>query len=85
MGRNNLSGAWGESIAAEYLQKKHFKLVAMNYRCRYGEIDLIVQNRKFLVFVEVKTRKSSNFAYAYEHVDYHKQNRLRTTAQMYLS
>ena len=85
MGKNNIAGAWGEGIAAAYLQKKHYKLVAMNYRCRYGEIDLIVKNRRYLVFVEVKTRKSSNFAHAYEHVDFHKQNRIRTTAEMYLS
>lgn len=85
MGRNNIVGAWGESIAAEYLRKRQYKLVAMNYKCRYGEIDLIAQNRQYLVFVEVKLRKSDRFAQALEHVDYHKQNRLRTTAEMYLS
>lgn len=85
MGRNNIVGAWGESLAAEYLRKKHYTLIAMNYRSRYGEIDLIVSNRKYLVFVEVKLRKSASFANAFEHVDYHKQNRLRLTAQYYLS
>lgn len=85
MGRNNIVGSWGESLAADYLRKKHFKLLATNYRCRYGEIDLIVCNRKYLVFVEVKLRKSQSFAKAMEYVDFHKQNRLRTTAEMYLS
>ena len=85
MGRNNLVGSWGESVAAEYLKKKHYKLLAMNYRCRYGEIDLIVSNKKYLVFVEVKLRKSDKFAAAYEHVDFHKQQRLRTTAEFFLS
>ena len=85
MGRNNLVGSWGESVAAEYLRKKRYKLVAMNYRCRYGEIDLIVSNRKYLVFVEVKLRKTNKFAAACEHVDYHKQQRLRTTAEFFLS
>ena len=85
MGRNNIVGAWGESLAAEYLQKKKYKILASGYRCRYGEIDLIVADRKFLVFVEVKLRKSDRFADAMEFVDYHKQNRIRTTAQMYLS
>lgn len=85
MGRNNIVGSWGESLAAEYLRKKHYKLVAMNYRCRYGEIDLIVSNRKYLVFVEVKLRKSDKFAKAHEFVDFRKQERLRTTAQLYLS
>ena len=85
MGRNNLTGAWGEALAAQYLQKKHFKIVATNYRTRFGEIDLIVANRRYLVFVEVKLRKSDAFANAFEYVDVHKQNRLRTTAEIYLS
>lgn len=85
MGKNNLSGAWGESVAAGFLKKKHYKLVAMNYRCRFGEIDLIVSNKNFLVFVEVKLRKSDKFANAHEFVDYHKQNRIRTTAEYFLS
>lgn len=85
MGRNNIVGAWGETIAADYLRKKRYQLVATNYRCRYGEIDLVVSNRKYLVFVEVKLRKSDAFAQAQEFVDHYKQERLRTTAEMYLS
>ena len=85
MGRNNLTGAWGEAQAAQYLQKKRFKIIATNYRTRFGEIDLIAANRHFLVFVEVKLRKSDKFANAFEYVDLHKQERLRTTAGIYLS
>lgn len=85
MGRNNIVGAWGESLAAEYLRKKRYNLVAANYRCRYGEIDLIVADRKHLVFVEVKLRKSDSFAKASDFVDTYKQNRLRITAEHYLS
>ena len=85
MGRNNLSGAWGEALAAEYLRKKRYTIVAAGYRCRFGEIDLIVQDRKFLVFVEVKLRKSADFAKAMEYVDRRKQDRIRMTASMYLS
>ena len=85
MGRNNIVGAWGEHIATEYLKKKKFKILAANYRCRFGEIDIIASDRKNLVFVEVKLRKSSAFARAAEFVDYYKQNRLRTTAELYLS
>ena len=85
MGKNNLSGAWGEALAAKYLQKKRYKIVATNYRSRFGEIDLIVADRKFLVFVEVKLRKTDNFAKAQEFVDRRKQERLRKTAQLYLS
>jgi len=85
MGRNNIVGAWGEALAAEYLLKKKFKLLATGYRCRFGEIDLIVSDKKYLVFVEVKLRKSDRFASAMDFVDYHKQNRIRTTAEVYLS
>ena len=72
-------------MAANFLLKKKSRLVSMNYRCRYGEIDLIVSNRKYLVFVEVKLRKTDKFASAYEHVDTRKQQRIRTTAEMFLS
>jgi putative endonuclease len=85
MGRNNITGAWGERIAAEYLVKKRYKLVAANYRCRFGELDLIVRNRTHLVFVEVKLRKNASFAAAREYVDLRKQEKLRTTASLYLS
>ena len=78
-------GAWGESLAAAYMQKKKYKLLASGYRCRFGEIDLIVADRKFLVFVEVKLRKNDRFASAMEFVDRNKQNRIRTTAEVYLS
>ena len=72
-------------MAAEFLKKKRYKLVATNYRCRYGEIDLIVSNRQYLVFVEVKLRKTNQFAQALEHVDVRKQNKIRTTAEIFLS
>jgi len=85
MGRNNLAGAWGESLAAAYLQKKRYKLIATGYRSRFGEIDLIVEDRHYLIFVEVKLRKSNQFAEAREFVDLRKQQRLRTTAGIYLN
>ena len=85
MGRNNLAGAWGEALAAEYLRKKRYQLVASGYRSRFGEIDLIVQDRKNLVFVEVKLRKNASFASAFEYVDRRKQDRIRITASIYLS
>ena len=85
MGRNNLAGAWGEAIAADYLRKKHFKIEANRYRSRFGEIDLIARNKEYLVFVEVKLRKSPHFALAREYVDRRKQDKIRMTAEIYLS
>ena len=85
MGRNNLSGAWGEALAAEYLRKKRYKIIAAGFRCRFGEIDLIAQDKKHLVFAEVKLRKTADFAKAMEYVDRRKQDKIRVTASLYLS
>ena len=85
MGKNNLLGAWGEALAAEYLRKKRYEIVAAGYRSRFGEIDLIVRNKKFLVFVEVKLRKTADFAKAMEYVDRRKQDKIRITASVYIS
>lgn len=78
-------GRWGESLAAAYLRKKGYEIVAANYRCRLGEIDLIAENRHALVFVEVKLRKNADFALAREHVTQRKQARIRQTALLYLA
>lgn len=85
MAKNNLLGAWGEALAAQYLRKKRYSVVASGFRSRFGEIDLIVKNRKYLVFVEVKLRKNSDFAKAMEFVDSRKQDKLRATASIYLA
>ncbi len=85
MARSKIAGAWGEALAAEYLRKRHFKIVAQGYRSRFGEIDLIAENRNFLIFVEVKLRKNADFAAAREYVDRYKQDRIRMTASMFLS
>lgn len=85
MKTSKLAGAWGEALAAEYLRKKRYKIIAAGYHSRFGEIDLIAQDRKFLIFVEVKLRKSAGFAKAMDYVDRRKQDRIRVTASMYLS
>lgn len=78
-------GAWGEALAAEYLRKKRYQILEANFRTRIGEIDLIASNRQYLVFVEVKLRKNADFAMAREFVDYRKQGKIRSTAQLYLA
>lgn len=81
----DLLGPWGEALAADYLRKKGCRIEAMNYRTRLGEIDIIAANRRYLIFCEVKLRKTADFAAAREFVDARKQQRLRTTALVYLS
>lgn len=78
-------GAWGEYIAGQYLKNKGYTIVFRNFRCKRGEIDIIAENREYLAFVEVKLRKSADFADAREFVDYRKQKKLRITAMLYLS
>lgn len=85
MGKSKLSGAWGEALAADYLRKKNYKILAAGYHSRFGEIDLIVYNKKYLVFVEVKLRKNDDFATAREYVNRGKQDRIRMTASVFLS
>ena len=85
MASSKINGAWGEALAAQYLRKKRYKIVAAGYRTRFGEIDLIAQNKQFLVFVEVKLRKNADFAAAREYVNRAKQDRIRMTASMYLA
>ena len=84
MATTNLNGAWGEAVAAAYLQKKKYTLLAAGFRCRFGEIDLIVKDKHHIVFVEVKLRKNADFAMAREYVHRRKQDRLRITAAIYL-
>ncbi len=81
----DLLGRWGEAVAADYLRKKKYRILAANYRCRQGEIDLIAAQGDCLVFVEVKLRKNADFGAAREFVDARKQARLRTAAALYLS
>lgn len=85
MAKSSLLGSWGEMVALEYLRKKRYVPVAAGYEGRFGEIDLIVRDRKNLVFVEVKLRKNGAFAAAREYVTRAKQDRIRVTAAAYLA
>ena len=80
-----LSGRWGESLAAEFLRNKRYSVISIGYRTRFGEIDIIAKNKKYIVFVEVKTRKNSDFAAAREFVDSRKIQRIRSTAKIWLA
>lgn len=80
-----LLGRWGEQLVAEDLRHRGRRIVAMNYRCRMGEIDIIAADRRYLIFVEVKLRKSAGFGRAAEAVTRTKQEKLRAAAELYLS
>lgn len=84
-GERTLLGRWGEAQAAEWLRKHGHRVIDANWRCRFGEIDLISTTGKYICFTEVKLRKNADFAQAREFVDHRKQERLRTAASLYLS
>ena len=84
-GERRLLGRWGESVAAQELRRRGYTIVAAGWHCRFGEIDLIATNEKYIAFTEVKLRADARFAMAREFVDARKQQRLRTAAQMYLA
>lgn len=83
-GDRRLLGRWGETQTADWLRARGWRIIAAGWRCRFGEIDLIAVNDKYIIFTEVKLRKSAAFAPARAFVDRGKQERLRTSAQLYL-
>jgi len=80
-----LFGRDGERLAERYLQQKGYKLVERNYRCRGGEVDLILLDRKVIVFVEVKTRSDHEFGSPLEAVEARKQKKMIQAAQFFLN
>jgi len=77
-------GARYEALALRFLNEKGLVLLAQNFSCRFGEIDLIMRDRTSLVFVEVRYRSGSRFASAAHSVDARKQARIARTAAMFL-
>ncbi len=78
-------GKSGEKIALRYLEDKKYKILARNFRLFRGEIDIIALDRKILVFVEVKTRKSTDFGLPEESVTSSKQEQIKKIAQGFLT
>lgn len=79
-----IQGNAAEQIAATFLQQKGLILVEKNFRCQYGEIDLIMRDAKTLVFVEVRLRSNANFGGAAMSINQSKQQKLSRTAERYL-
>ncbi|RLA78466.1 MAG: YraN family protein [Deltaproteobacteria bacterium] len=83
-GRKEL-GFTGEELAVKYLRKRGYKILERNYRCPLGEIDAVALKDGFLVFVEIKTRRTSLFGPPQEAVDARKRKKLKHLALHYLS
>ena len=81
----SLLGQTAESHAERYLVSQGLKRIARNWRCRFGEIDLIMRDGDTLVFVEVRMRSHADFGGAAASVDAGKQRKLLAAAKLYLS
>lgn len=84
MGNNIEIGRKGELLAKQYLVSHNYNILNMNYRNKIGEIDIIAMNKDILVFIEVKTRRSLEYGYAYEAVNRRKQEKIISTSLVYL-
>lgn len=80
-----MKGAAAEQFATEFLQRQGLKIAVRNYRCRFGEIDIIAQDGKTLVFVEVKSRSTEKFGGAAASITYSKRSKLLRAARHYLA
>ena len=78
-------GKYGEDLACKYLESKGYKIKERNYRTFLGEIDIICEYKKNIVFVEVKTRRSDKFGYPEEAINFIKQRKIIKNALCYLS
>lgn len=89
------TGQIGENIAINYLKKNGYQILARNFRTKWGELDIVAQKNKVIIFVEVKTLRLASFAQGKplknggflpeDEITFHKVNQLRKMAQIYLS
>ncbi len=77
-------GGWGEETAVSYLRKKGFRILARNFRSRFGELDIVAKKDQTLVFFEVKTRKNSDIMKPFESVNSRKQEKIKILASEFL-
>jgi len=86
MSRTQAAGNRGEAAVAAYLRQRGYTLLASQWRCRFGELDLVAEDRQGTIcFVEVKLRSAGSIGLPREFVDDRKQQKLRTAASAYLS
>lgn len=78
-------GILGEQKAVEFLETKKYRILKQNFRCPYGEIDIIAKDKDTIVFVEVKTRRTTNYGRGMEAVNYSKRQKIKKTALYFLS
>jgi len=78
-------GKRGEEIAVSYLKGLKYKIIERNYKCKFGEVDIIADDRKTLSFIEVKTRSSLDYGHPYHVVNKRKQHQISKVALEYIN
>lgn len=84
MTQQQFTGQRGEQLAVAYLEKNGYQIIARNWHCQYGELDIIARQAQTLVFIEVKTRHSQTTQDSFAAITPGKRKRLIATARMYL-
>ena len=82
--QTNIYGKRSEVIASDYLKKKGYKILELNYKNKVGEIDIIAKDKDYIVFVEVKARMSQAFGHPFEAIDEIKQQKIHSVASLYM-
>lgn len=85
MGSNYTAGHDAEAVAGDYLKKQGFKILELNWKTRYCEIDIIAQKKKVIYFVEVKSRRNDNQGYGLDYITPGKLRKMTFAAEMWVS
>jgi len=82
---HNKKGQYAENLALKYLQEQGLTRLEENFSCKLGEIDLIMRDHEFLVFIEVRYRKKTQFGHPLETINLSKQKKIIKTSQYFLA
>ena len=82
---NHIKGKWGEKITSSFLENEGYIILDRNYRCYFGEIDIIAYSGDMICFIEVKMRNSTNFGLGTESISYTKINRIKRSAKYFFN
>lgn len=83
--KNKVEGNIGEVLSVNFLKKQGYKILSINFKTKFGEIDIIAQDKDTIVFVEVKRRETLKFGRPIEAIDYRKELKIKRVAEYYLN
>ena len=82
--KNHKKGAWGEDMACKYIESVGYRILERNYRCPFGEIDIVAIEDNIYVFIEVKMRSGIKYGVGSYAIDYYKKNHIKNSAKYYM-